>query len=251
MSVPSTALLAGLHQSQLAPADNKFHVGNGSDGRHYWLTPWTDPVFVRLAEEFGPFDFDPCPWPNAQRAEEGADGMDAEGHRGTAQGQAVRGGVPGGQVGADDAGRDRREQRPQPGGRALAGNGRREAGERDGAAHSGLYSPSVEHPSGGAAMKALRNGRTSPAPGSARFVPLAIDHDRWMGSTLLCGIMVGPLLLGATEYDYLHFPAGLALGLWIAMWIIWLWAWLASKVKPNPAVEHRPTGQGGNDEARK
>lgn len=82
-------------------------------------------------------------------------------------------------------------------------------------------------------MKALRNGRTSPAPGSARFVPLAIDHDRWMGSTLLCGIMVGPLLLGATEYDYLHFPAGLALGLWIAMWIIWLWAWLASKVKPN------------------
>ena len=27
------------HQSQLAPAANKFHVGNGDDGKHYWLTP--------------------------------------------------------------------------------------------------------------------------------------------------------------------------------------------------------------------
>ena len=27
------------HQSQLAPADNKFHRGNGDDGKHYWLTP--------------------------------------------------------------------------------------------------------------------------------------------------------------------------------------------------------------------
>lgn len=51
-----------LHQSQLAPEDNKFHRGNGQDQKHYWLTPWTDPVFVALEREFGPF-FDPCPFP--------------------------------------------------------------------------------------------------------------------------------------------------------------------------------------------
>ena len=28
-----------MHQSQLPPAANKFHVGNGDDGKHYWLTP--------------------------------------------------------------------------------------------------------------------------------------------------------------------------------------------------------------------
>ena len=49
------------HQSQLAPEDNKFHVGNGDDGKHYWLTP--PDVLERLAAEFGPFDFDPCPHP--------------------------------------------------------------------------------------------------------------------------------------------------------------------------------------------
>lgn len=51
------------HQSQLAPAENKFHVGNGEDGKHYWLTPWGAPEFVALKKEFGPFDFDPCPFP--------------------------------------------------------------------------------------------------------------------------------------------------------------------------------------------
>ncbi len=76
MSVPSTALLAGLHQSQLAPADNKFHVGNGEDGRHYWLTP--PDLYAALNAEFGPFDFDPCPWPKP----EGFDGLTCEwGHR--------------------------------------------------------------------------------------------------------------------------------------------------------------------------
>lgn len=54
---------APFHQSQLAPRHNKFHKGSGGDGKHYWLTPWSDPVFVRLVEEFGPFDFDPCPHP--------------------------------------------------------------------------------------------------------------------------------------------------------------------------------------------
>lgn len=52
-----------LHQSQLAPAENKFHKGNGDDGKHYWLTPWDAPEFKALEAEFGPFDFDPCPFP--------------------------------------------------------------------------------------------------------------------------------------------------------------------------------------------
>ena len=32
-------LFAGAHQSKLQPSDNKFHVGNGDDGKHYWITP--------------------------------------------------------------------------------------------------------------------------------------------------------------------------------------------------------------------
>lgn len=54
---------AKVHQSRLLPEDNKFHVGNGSDGKHYWLTPWNDPVFRAINERWGPFDFDPCPYP--------------------------------------------------------------------------------------------------------------------------------------------------------------------------------------------
>ena len=52
-----------LHQSQLRPADNKFHLGNGEDGKHYWLTPWEEPAIAKLVADFGPFDFDPCPCP--------------------------------------------------------------------------------------------------------------------------------------------------------------------------------------------
>lgn len=59
------------HQSQLAPSQNKFHVGNISDGKHYWLTPPN--LYDSLNAEFN-FDFDPCPYPKPV----GFDGLTCE-----------------------------------------------------------------------------------------------------------------------------------------------------------------------------
>jgi hypothetical protein len=60
-----------MHQSQLLPAENKFHIGNGDDGKHYWLTPRS--LYCSLDAEFA-FDFDPCPYP----LPEGFDGLTCE-----------------------------------------------------------------------------------------------------------------------------------------------------------------------------
>ena len=46
--------------SKVAPADNKFHVGNGSDGKHYWLTP---PDLMADLQFRYSFTFDACPFP--------------------------------------------------------------------------------------------------------------------------------------------------------------------------------------------
>ena len=53
------------------PKDNKFHKGNGSDGKHYWLTP--PELYKQLDSEFG-FTFDPCPYP----LPDGFDGLTCE-----------------------------------------------------------------------------------------------------------------------------------------------------------------------------
>jgi len=57
--------------SNKKPKDNKFHKGNGADGKHYWLTP--PEVYTELNEEFN-FNFDPCPYP----LPEGFDGLTCE-----------------------------------------------------------------------------------------------------------------------------------------------------------------------------
>jgi hypothetical protein len=50
---------------------NKFHAGNGDDGKHYWLTP--PDLYAALDGEFK-FDFDPCPGP----LPDGFDGLTCE-----------------------------------------------------------------------------------------------------------------------------------------------------------------------------
>lgn len=51
--------------------NNKFHQGNGGDGKHYWLTP--PAMYASLHAEFS-FTFDPCPYP----LPEGFDGLTCE-----------------------------------------------------------------------------------------------------------------------------------------------------------------------------
>ena len=53
-----------LHQSQLPPAENKFHVGNGDDGKHYWLSPeWLWERLKRLYGIVREHDMAPFPKP--------------------------------------------------------------------------------------------------------------------------------------------------------------------------------------------
>jgi hypothetical protein len=51
--------------------NNKFHVGNGDDGKHYWITP--PDLRAELQARYG-FTFDPCPYP----LPEGFDGLTCE-----------------------------------------------------------------------------------------------------------------------------------------------------------------------------
>lgn len=45
---------------RMHPDTNKFHVGNGADAKHYWLTP--PALYDELDARFT-FTFDPCPFP--------------------------------------------------------------------------------------------------------------------------------------------------------------------------------------------
>jgi len=60
-----------MHQNQMPPVENKFHIGNGEDGKHYWLTP--PKLYASLHAEFQ-FNYDPCPYPLPM----GFDGLTAE-----------------------------------------------------------------------------------------------------------------------------------------------------------------------------
>lgn len=56
--------------------ENKFHTGNKTDGKHYWLTP---PALMKDLEAQYQFDFDACPYP----LPEGFDGLTCDWGRST------------------------------------------------------------------------------------------------------------------------------------------------------------------------
>lgn len=46
------------------PKENKFNAGNGSDGKHYWLTP--PELMADIQGRYGVNLFDPCPYPKPE-----------------------------------------------------------------------------------------------------------------------------------------------------------------------------------------
>ena len=48
---------------EMPPSENKFHKGNGADGKHYWITP---PALHAALDAEHHFDFDPCPFPKPE-----------------------------------------------------------------------------------------------------------------------------------------------------------------------------------------
>lgn len=55
----------------MKPHQNKFHIGNRKDGKHYWLTP--PDLYDKLNAKHG-FTFDACPFP----LPDGFDGLTCE-----------------------------------------------------------------------------------------------------------------------------------------------------------------------------
>jgi len=66
-----TDTLNGIGIMRKEPHQNKFHLGNGTDKKHYWLTP---PALLAELDERFAFTFDACPYP----LPEGFDGLTCE-----------------------------------------------------------------------------------------------------------------------------------------------------------------------------